>query len=325
MIGITGRMESGVKETTKRADYWRQYFDETTAKQSDAKRQAMTITSDGVRLHLDVYEQSDRSAPTLLFNHGGGGYSRLFVPVALALYERGYTVVLPDQRGQGYSEGDRSDFTVGELARNVADAAAWARARYSGRLFLLGASVGSGLAYQAAALGAPVDALILHNLYEFGSERDALAVSRFAGLAKVPGVVTLSRWLTGLGAALLPRLKVPFGLLGRFEQMVDERDTRFYPIWKADPLPIKAVSLRYLQSTFTTPPPIPLEQNRLPALVINPTRDRMVAPAVTRRNYDRLGGAKTYAEIPVGHWATDAAFVQEYVGLLDDFMRRHAG
>ena len=50
----------------------------------------------------------------LIFNHGAAGYCRLFAALALAYYDRGYTVILPDQRGQGLSGGRRGDYTVAE-------------------------------------------------------------------------------------------------------------------------------------------------------------------------------------------------------------------
>jgi len=56
-------------------------------------------------------------------------------------------------------------------------------------------------------------------------------------------------------------------------------------------------------------------------LVINQTRDRMVSPSVTKRNYDKLGGPKQYVEIDYGHWATGSQFVREYVEILDQFMQ----
>lgn len=51
-------------------------------------------------------------------------------------------------------------------------------------------------------------------------------------------------------------------------------------------------------------------------------RDTMVSPMVTKRNYERLGGTKQYVEIGYGHWATGEAFVHEYVGIMDDYLRQ---
>ena len=104
--------------------------------------------------------------------------------------------------------------------------------------------------------------------------------------------------------------------------MVDARNADFYAKYKGDPYPIRQVSLRYMASTFSTAPKIPLAQNTMPTLVINPIRDKMVSPAVTRQNYERLGGDKHYAEIDYGHWALGEAFESEWVSIVDDYLQQ---
>jgi pimeloyl-ACP methyl ester carboxylesterase len=301
------------------SDYWRKYFDDATLRRGDQLRREFHIPSTGVQIHLDVYEQPDRSAPAFIFNHGGGGYSRLFLPIALRLYDLGYTVVLPNQRGQGLSEGDRGDFTVPELVQNIVDAVTWARNRCTGRLYVGGGSIGGGLAFYAAAAGAPVDALVLHNLYDFSA--DGLALSRLAAFGRVPAFASLSRLSMTLFARIIPRFRIPYMWIGMFERMVDERAVGFFELWKADPFPIKYISLRFMHSMMTTAPAAPLEQNQLPALVVNQTRDRMVDPNVTRRNYARLGGQKQYVEIDYGHWAMGDAFVRDWTDAVHTFVR----
>ncbi|MDJ0756837.1 MAG: alpha/beta fold hydrolase [Ardenticatenaceae bacterium] len=229
--------------------------------------------------------------------------------------------MLPDQRGQGLSGGSRSDFEMGQFVTNIVDAAVWAKEKYAGPLFMAGASLGGALTYKAAAAGAPVQAIICHNLYDFGDPQNTLAVSKFAPLAGVPGIAALSAKTTRLLAALAPGLRLPYMMLGKFDKMVDERNKDFYPLYRRDPYPIRWITLRYLASTFNTAPVIPLEKNTLPVLVINQTLDRMVDPAVTRGNYDRLGGEKKYVEIEYGHWAMGHGFEAEWVKIVDDFLR----
>lgn len=303
-------------------DYWQNYFSADLIAWSDTHRQTIRLPSTDVHIALDVYEQAERSAPVLVMNHGAGGYSRIFLEPARALYERGYTVILPNQRGQGYSEGDRGDFTVGQFVQNIVDVAHWARARYTGQQFLLGGSVGSGLVYNAVGLGAPADAVICHNLYSFASINDTLAMSRFAPLRHLPLFPQAMEGLIRLAAGVMPSLRLPFGALAKFKQMVDDPDGRFYAIWKNDPLPIQFISLRYMRSTFTTPPNIPFEANTTPMLVINPVLDQMVSPDVTRHNYARLGGETEYIEINYGHWATGAPFIDEYVEIVDGYLKK---
>jgi hypothetical protein len=177
------------------------------------------------------------------------------------------------------------------------------------------------MVYNAAAAGAPADVLICHNLYDFGRVDNSLALSRFAGLRHVSGFPAVMSGSVRALTRLHARLRLPFGMLSRFNAMVDERDTQFYETWKQDPFPVRWVTLRYLESTFTTPPRIPLEANKLPVLVINPIRDRMVSPAVTEHNYERLGGDKQYRTIEHGHWATGDAFISLYAQIVDSYFR----
>jgi alpha-beta hydrolase superfamily lysophospholipase len=315
-------MRSSTVQALKQSNYWERYYDAATVARANALRTEHTVPSTGVRIHVDLYAQSDPAAPVVIYNHGGAGYCRFFAAFALALHARGYTVVLPDQRGQGYSEGDRADFTLGQCVQNIIDVAQWARARCQGPLYLGGESIGSGLAYNAVAAGAPADALLFHNLYDYSQLSDVLALSRLDPLRGVPGLPQLlAATLAGL-ARLLPGLRLPFHWFGRFERMVAHHDRDFYTTWRQDPVPQRYVSLRYVASCYNTPPAIPMAASRLPALVINPIHDEMVRPAVTRRNFERLGGPKQYAEIAYGHWATGSRFTEECATLVDEFVQQ---
>ncbi len=306
--------------------HWRRYHDPLTLERFDQVCQSHTIESCGVRLHLDVYAHPEPSAPVLVFNHGGGGYSRMLVPLALALLDAGCSVVLPDQAGQGLSEGARGRSPAPVLVQNIVDAARWARERWPRNVLILGGgSLGSGLARYAAAAGAPADALFLYNLYEFAPQGDGLALTRMALLARIPGVQRLLALALRLPAMLLPGLPIPYRWLGRFEHMIPESDGRIFALWQADPVPMRTISLSVLSSLMNTSAAAPLEANRLPALVINPVRDRMIDPAVTQRNAWRLGGEKQIVEIACGHWPADSAPVAQIAAMAQEWMQAHAG
>ncbi|WP_420640754.1 alpha/beta hydrolase [Candidatus Leptofilum sp.] len=298
--------------------YWQNYFAPEIVSQAQKIRTTYQVSSTGVILHVDAFEQST-SAPVLIFNHGAGGYSRLFTPLALALWKLGYTVLLPDQVGQGLSKGMRPNLSITNFVANIVDVSIWARKQHRGPIFLAGGSLGSGLTYYAAAAGAPVDALICHNLYAFGRMADVLALSSFSWATAVPGLPFLFEKSIQLLAALMPNLPIPYQLLGKFARMVDRREPDFYAKWRADPVPLRWVTPRYLRSMFTTKTAVPFRKNQLPILVINPTLDEMVDPKVTKRNFEQLSGPKTYAELPFGHWALNAEFVTQWVDVVDSW------
>ncbi len=206
-------MQANVESKT----YWHAYYDPETIERSDRLRQEFQIETSNVQLHIDAYLQPDPNAPTILLTHGEGGYARMFVRPALELYDRQYSVLVFDQRGHGYSSGKGQDFTLPELVQDVLDAAHWARRNFTGPLFLGGVNGGGALVYMASALGAPVLGLIMHTLYDFGSPEDALAISRFSGLAELPGGAQIAPGLAAAAAKVLmafsPRMHLPYDSL----------------------------------------------------------------------------------------------------------------
>lgn len=311
--------------------YWHRYYAADDSARATGLMRSHTLRSTGVDLHIDVYPQPRRDAPLLVFNHGGGGYAKLFVLLALAFHERGYTVVMADQKGQGDSGGDFGDFTIAEATQNIVDVARWARREFGGTLFLGGASIGGGLTYAAAAsmaqAGDPPSAVLCHNLYDFGDPRTGLEFTRFALLARIPLLPCAMAWSTRRLAALFPRLRMPYRPLANFRAMLDERDLAggFYEQWSADPHSLRTVTARYFSSVMGTPAAIAMADNRVvPVLVVNPRRDRMVRPAVTRECYERLGGPKRYAELDYGHYSLQPEFTRRLVELADGWFRNPA-
>lgn len=302
--------------------YWHTYYPPDIVARSNQIRQTHELRSTGVPLHIDIYPQPDPEAPVVIFNHGAAGYCRLFVQLALALYDRGYTVILPDQRGQGFSGGRRGDYVVAECTQNIVDAAHWAKTQFNGPLFMLGGSVGGALTYYAAAAGAPVEAIACLNLFDFGNGTDGLSISRLARLADsglfVKGINFGMRLLKPIGW-----LHIPFNWLGAFDKLMDARDQDFQSQWDADPIPPRLVSLRSLVSNLNTPPAISFERNQIPVLVINQNQDQMVDPRATRQNFERLKPPKEYLEIPFGHWSSQPEFWQTIIAASDCWFQKY--
>ncbi len=305
-----------------KTDYWQIYYDKKIAEQSNALREEIEITSTGEKIHIELYANPNPKAPIVIFNHGAAGYCRLFVPLALSLYQCGYTVVLPDQRSQGLSGGRRGDYSISECVQNIVDVAYWAKQRFSTPLFMAGGSVGGALTYYAAAAGAPANAIACLNLFDFSNGSDGISISRLAFLARYPAVV---KTFKGVMALLKPLhgVRIPFNWMGAFDKLMDERDRKFQFQWDADPVPPRLVSLRSLASNLTTAPAIPFEQNQIPILVINQSRDKMVDVNITKRNYERLSGPKRYLEVPFGHWSSQPEFWETIVQSCDEWFRQY--
>jgi alpha-beta hydrolase superfamily lysophospholipase len=305
-----------------KSNYWHVYYAQNVVEYSEKLREEFEIRSTGVNIQVDVYSNPKPNAPVVIFNHGAAGYCRLFVQLAISLYERGYTVVLPDQRGQGLSGGRRGDYTVSECVQNIVDVAQWAKNRFNAPLFMAGGSVGGALTYYAASAGAPANAIACLNLFDFGNGADGLQISRIAFLARSPAIGRILK----VGVALLKPfhwLRIPFNWVGAFDKLMDERDAEFQSQWDADPIPPRLVSLRSLASNMCTTPAISFEKNQVPVLVINQSLDKMVDVNVTRHNYERLNGPKRYLEVPLGHWSSQPEFWKSIVQGCDEWFREH--
>jgi alpha-beta hydrolase superfamily lysophospholipase len=288
-------------------EYWECYYLPEIIDRSNQIRETHTIYSTETEVHIDVYPQQFKNAPVVIFNHGAAGYCRIFVELALALFDRGFTVVLPDQKGQGFSGGRRGDYVIQECVENIVDVANWAKEKYKSSIYMIGGSVGGALTYYAAAKDAPVDRIVSLNLFDFGNGLDGLLISRFSSLAKI------NRFQKFFGFAMrnsriIGKLRIPFNWVGAFDKLMDERDFDFQKKWEEDPVPPRFISLRSLASNLETPPEIKFKDNEIPILVINQTYDKMVDPLATKQNFERLGGEKKYLEIPFGHWSNQPAF-----------------
>jgi pimeloyl-ACP methyl ester carboxylesterase len=291
---------------------WRAYYDEATLARADEVLRSEEFGWEGERLAVDLYPQQDPAAPTILFNHGGGAHSRMMVTALLELYERGYTVIAPNQVGHGPSTGPRGRTTVTDSVRCIVAAARHYHARARGPFYLGGYSLGGGLAWAAHAAGAPAEALVLHCLTDFGRINDAVALSRWELLNLWPPAAWLAVGPVRAGAKLAPGALLDHRFFGRFERMADPADGPFYARWREDPWTVKEASFRSLASLTNTPSRRPLEANTTPALVLNPARDRLLDPVVTWRNAARLGGAVRYVELEWGHWSITREFAREW-------------
>ena len=331
MAGVLGAMaiwELGsswweVCKAERGYDYWRTYYDPATLERSDRIRQSYALRSTGVTLHLDCYPGPQADSPVVIFNHGAAGYCRILMDFALLFNAKGYTVIMPDQRSQGLSGGRRGDYAASECVQNIVDVAQWAKTRFPGPLFMAGGSMGGALTYYAAAEGAPVEAIACLNLFDFGNGMDSLEISWMAPLNDYPALRKLLLHAFGL-IRPLHWLRLPFDWFGHFGQLMDARDAEFQKQWDADPVPPRLVTLRSLFSFLNTSPAVPFEENQFPVLVINQGRDRMTDPAITRRNYERLGGEKEYLEIPFGHWSNQPEFRESIVQACDHWFRKHS-
>lgn len=308
-------------------NYWHNYYSQEQIDLAETIREEHTITSTGVDIHIDVYPQSNsKDENTVIFNHGSMVYGRMFTHLALDVHALGYNVIVADQRGQGLSGGKRGDYTVSHCVQNIVDVCNWAKERYPQSLFMSGGSIGGAYSYYAAVAGAPVKAIGIVNLINFGNPYDSIAISRFAWQIHIPLLPQWNQILFPALTRLIGWVKLPIKLIGKFEVVLseEESDGDFIQIWNEDPNCTRWVTYRYVASNFRNPPAIPFEQNKIPILVMNQEADRMISPKVTERNYQALGNEKKYVLLEnFEHWSTHPDFWRIIVEECDKWFQQH--
>ena len=300
-------------------DYWKNYmerwFGAALIDQWERCCEIETIRSGASSIGLEVYDTGEPERPTLVFSHGIAGYARVLLPFLMPLRERGLNLVAPDLRGYGYNDGRKGDFEWNDHVRNLGDAVAFARARFSGQVYLGGASMGGPLAYAAAARYGAVDGLVCWCLWDFQDPEFMIEETTTGRLtyALVPLLKLCSRFLGSL--------RVKTHALVSYDTLTDSG--AFNSLLKSDPQAGTRISLRgalslVLQSRID----VPHEEWTLPTLVLQPGEDRMTPARYTKRTFDKLASTnKHYVELDgCAHFPLEARYYRQWAQEVERFV-----
>lgn len=126
-------------------------------------RERVLVMADGVRLPLSTWEPAGPTRATVIGLHAFGDFRHAFAEAGPALAGRGFRVHAYDQRGFGDTDGRGRWHGWRRLVRDLKAVIKILRPCDGSRLFLLGESMGGGVALVATARfrPEPVDGLIL--------------------------------------------------------------------------------------------------------------------------------------------------------------------
>lgn len=212
---------------------------------------------------------------------GLGGHGEYYRALARALAPEGTAVAAPDLRGHGRSEGTRGH--IDRFDRYLEDVGAtlrWVQACWPGEpIILLGESMGASIAIQYTARKQLVDAVPLAGL---------ALISPVLRPAIQPTIGEAVRFLR----LLLTAPSRP-GMLVTGREELGCRDNDFNARLRADPLFVRQVSVRFLNSLtiWLWQTRRKAAQLRLPLLVLQGTRDYVAHPAGTAAFVRRVASA----------------------------------
>lgn len=249
-----------------------------------------TVISDGLKLHVDVFEY-DKQAPTIVFIPGTAIYGLCYGEILYKLAQTGYNIVSLDPRGHGQSEGPRGDYTIEEIMTDAQNAITYAIERFNNKVSLMGSSQGGIVAFYLAAKDERLNSVICQNFADLTSE-DTLQLARHPRLFKyIKGMmVKYGHHLPNLQipvSSYIDMEKIPVNYFGNAKAFMD-----------SDPLCLKTISLRALQSLAHTEMPKPVEQITVPVMVLQGTADSIFPVSYTQKIYDRINTLKKFSLFP---------------------------
>lgn len=117
---------------------------------SNIMEDAYILSADGLKLHGKYLLGADKNSWVLLM-HGYTASYKTMTPIADKYYQKGYSVLIPNQRGHGDSEGTFSTYGVRE-AEDMYGWIGWIKKSYpSAKIILQGESMGATTAMYMTA------------------------------------------------------------------------------------------------------------------------------------------------------------------------------
>ena len=263
-------------------DYWFEYvLEEDPNKIKDLIREEY-INSQGLKIHLDIYDEEAPRDKTIIFIHGTSVYSRFYAEWLYNLYKEGFRIVAPDMIGHGKTEGKRGHFTMERFSQEVSDVVEYVINHYGEKIAVMGSSLGGITSLYATAFEPRIKAAVCHNAAIFNEKA-------YKKLIKMNWFLKILRPLVPGVAKIVPKLKISTLLYLDFEKLAKSKEVKDKTDYLLeDPL----LSLKYTTTSIRTqmraPLAKPIEEIETPIMIINGDEDVLFSEEYMTEIYERL-------------------------------------
>ncbi len=249
-----------------------------------------TVISDGIKIHVDVFE-FDASAPTLVFIPGTAIYGLCYGDLLYKLGQTGYNIVSFDPRGHGQSEGARGDYSITDIMTDAGNVITYAINRFNDKVNLMGSSQGGIVAFYMAAKDERLNSVICQNFADLGAPETLQ-------LARHPRLFKYIKGMIAKHGHRLPNIQIPVTSYIDLDKIPVKYFGSARAFMETDPLTLKTISLRALQSLAHTEMAKPVEQIKVPVMVLQGTADSIFPVSYTQKIFDKIQAKKKFSLFP---------------------------
>lgn len=276
----------------KYTDYWFNYVLNEDPNKIKELIVEDDIMSDGLKVHLNIFDEKEPLKDTILFIHGTSVYSRFYAEACYKLFQRGYRVIAPDLIGHGISEGARGHFTMERFTKTIADVTSYAIDKYGENIAVIGSSLGGiTTLYYTALDDERIRAAICHNAGSFANGEIFKEINK----KRLP---KLLKPFVPFFAKVTPKLRINVKMYLDFYKLAKTK-----PVLDMIDLLLKdeLLSNRYTATAMKTHIRAefhkPIESIKTPVMIINGDEDVLFSVEYITRIFDKLTCSNKKLEI----------------------------
>ncbi|MHA1489310.1 MAG: alpha/beta hydrolase [Promethearchaeota archaeon] len=262
-------------------DYWFNYV--LKANPLDIKKVIKEdyLTSDGLKIHLDIYDKEVPLEKTIIFVHGTSVYSRFYAEFCYNLFKKGYRVIAPDLIGHGVSEGKRGHFTMEKFTKMVRDVTSYISEKYGKKIIIMGSSLGGITTLYCAAYDNRIKGAICHNAAIFNEKA-------YKKIIKLKGFLKILKPFVPFFAKIVPKLKISVYLYLDFNKLAKSEFIDRIDFLLNDKILSDKYTMTSIRTQMREPLARPIELIEAPTMIINGDEDYLFSVEYMQEIYDRL-------------------------------------